>query len=73
MDEGSAPSRLVDATVTAALLLLGVAGFVMALGFPQRAAIWPASVMGLLVLFCLVHLVSLARKRGPAERDVETE
>lgn len=66
----SAPpsGRWADIVVTTVLLGVGIYGVVTALGFPERARIWPVSVMALLVLATLVHLVlSFRAKDGAAD------
>lgn len=52
-----------DLVVTLAILGGGIWGLTVVLGLPYRAALWPASVMILLILFTLVHLVRLLRVR----------
>lgn len=55
-----------DVAVTAALLCGGIYGLVVALGFPERAQVWPVSVMTLLIVATAVHLVLVLRRRSDA-------
>ena len=52
---------LADLAVTGVLLAIGIAGLAMAAGFPERARLWPMSIMIVLIAFCAVHLINILR------------
>lgn len=59
-----ARGKWIDVGVTAVLLGVGLYGLVSALGFPERASIWPVSVMTLLVVATSIHLLLTLWGRG---------
>lgn len=61
-------ARWTDIVVTTVLLGVAIYGLVTSLDFPERARVWPVSVMSLLILATAVHLVLILRRRGgPAD------
>lgn len=50
-------ARLGDIVISSVVVLVGIAGLIKTMDYPERAAMWPSWIMQLMILCAGIHLV----------------